>query len=55
LIDELGTCRYLDTATNILFIRPPGTGKTHYAEVRIMPMLPLAALCHRLIRPSRSA
>jgi hypothetical protein len=33
----------------------PGTGKTHYAEVRIMPMLALATLCHRLIRLTRSA
>ncbi|BBX00932.1 hypothetical protein MMOR_18680 [Mycolicibacterium moriokaense] len=29
LIDELGTCRYLQSATNILLIGPPGTGKTH--------------------------
>jgi DNA replication protein DnaC len=39
LIDELATCRYLESATNILLVGPPGTGKTHYAEVRIMPML----------------
>ncbi len=29
LINELGTCRYLESATNILLIGPPGTGKTH--------------------------
>jgi hypothetical protein len=29
LIDELGTCRYLESETNILLIGPPGTGKTH--------------------------
>ncbi len=28
LIGELATCRYLDTATNVLLIGPPGTGKT---------------------------
>jgi hypothetical protein len=32
-----------------------GTGKSHYAEVRIMPILPWAALSHRVIKPSRSA
>ena len=29
LIDELGTCRFLETATNVLLIGPPGVGKTH--------------------------
>jgi hypothetical protein len=29
LIGELATCRYLETATNVLLIGPPGTGKTH--------------------------
>ena len=29
LIDELATCHYLDTATNVLLIGPPGVGKTH--------------------------
>lgn len=29
LIGELATCRYLDSATNVLLIGPPGTGKTH--------------------------
>ncbi|CAN5165333.1 hypothetical protein BH11ACT1_BH11ACT1_25800 [soil metagenome] len=29
LVNELATCRYLETATNVLLIGPPGTGKTH--------------------------
>lgn len=28
LIDDLTTCRYLESATNILLIGPPGVGKT---------------------------
>ena len=31
LIQELATCRYLQSATNVLLIGPPGTGKTHLA------------------------
>jgi DNA replication protein DnaC len=31
LINELGTCRYLESATNVIMIGPPGVGKTHLA------------------------
>ena len=31
LIAELATCRYLESATNILLVGPPGTGKSHLA------------------------
>ena len=59
LIDELGTCRYLESATNILLVGPPGTGKTHlsvglaraaaYAGYRtyFTTAADLAARCHR--------
>ena len=59
LIDELGTCRYLDSATNILLIGPPGTGKTHLSvglaraaahagyRTYFTTAADLAARCHR--------
>jgi len=31
LINDLASCRYLQTATNVLMIGPPGVGKTHLA------------------------
>ena len=59
LLAELGTCRYLATATNVLLIGPPGVGKTHiatglgHAAVRagyrtyFTSAADLAARCHR--------
>ena len=58
LLAELGTCRYLDTATNILLIGSPGVGKTHIAtglghaavtagyRVYFTSAADLAARCH---------
>ncbi len=59
LINELGTCRYLESATNILLIGPPGTGKTHLSvglaraaahagyRTYFTTAADLAARCHR--------
>jgi DNA replication protein DnaC len=59
LINELATCRYLETATNLLLIGPPGVGKTHVAvglarkaaeagyRTYFTTAADLAARCHR--------
>lgn len=59
LINELGTCRFLETATNVLLIGPPGVGKTHIAvglarkaveagyRAYVTTAADLAARCHR--------
>ena len=59
LIDDLATCRYLETATNVLMIGPPGVGKTHLSvglaraaahagyRTYFTAAADLAARCHR--------
>jgi DNA replication protein DnaC len=59
LINELGTCRYLASATNVIMIGPPGVGKTHLAvglaraaaqagyRTYFTTAADLAARCHR--------
>lgn len=67
LITELGTCRYLESATNVLIIGPPGVGKTHlpvglaraaaHADYRtyFTTAADLAARCHRAAIEGRRA
>jgi DNA replication protein DnaC len=67
LITELGTCRYLDTATNVIMIGPPGVGKTHLAvglaraaahagyRTYFTTAADLAARCHRAALEGRWA
>lgn len=59
LINELATCRYIDSATNVLLIGQPGLGKTHLAvglarkaaeagyRTYFTTAADLAARCHR--------
>jgi len=41
-IDELATMRFMENSENVVFLGPPGVGKTHLATA-----LGLAAACHR--------
>jgi DNA replication protein DnaC len=54
-LGQLAGGHYMDAGEPVVLLGDSGTGKSHYAEVRIMPILPWAALSHRVIKPSRSA
>lgn len=57
--ERVGTCRYLDTVTNVFLIGPPGVGKTHRSvglarqaaivgyRTYFTTVADLAARCHR--------
>jgi DNA replication protein DnaC len=55
LIAHLGTLDFVVAKGNVVFLGPPGTGKTHYADLRIMPMWLWRPLLRRLIGSAGSA
>lgn len=54
-IMHLGTLDFVTAKDNVVFLGPPGTGKTHYADLRVMPTWPLNLLQDRVIGLVRSA
>ena len=54
-VGSLASGGFLTEARNIVLLGPPGTGKTHYADLRVMPTWPLNPLRSRVIGLSRSA
>jgi len=39
LIEQLGTLRFIDEGTNVIFLGPPGVGKTHLAVALLLKAL----------------
>jgi DNA replication protein DnaC len=54
-LGALASGGFLTEARNVVLLGPPGTGKTHYADLRIMPTWSRKPLPHRVIGPARSA
>jgi DNA replication protein DnaC len=52
---ELTTLRFLDGPHGALILGPVGVGKTHYADLRVMPTWLWISLCGRVIGLARSA
>jgi DNA replication protein DnaC len=54
-LDYLGSLEWIDARENLCLVGPAGTGKSHYADLRVMPMWSWKPLPRRVIGLGRSA
>jgi ABC-type dipeptide/oligopeptide/nickel transport system ATPase component len=55
VIHQLATCSWVQAGHPLCLIGDSGTGKSHYADLRVMPTWPLNPLQDRVIGLVRSA
>jgi DNA replication protein DnaC len=54
-IRDLAALRWLAAGESVILHGPVGVGKTHYADLRVMPTRLLMRLSHRVVESARSA